>query len=166
MTAICPLVCAGVWAVLSRRSSPRKAFFVCADDPQSPTMRWASRRLFQLKAEKAWSSSSTSCHTKSISSAFAPFASPPAIPMSLVYNAGYPAGRELPPEQELLEDIPVEILELAQHVASRGPFLVAQEVLPAMRERGSGLLPHLEQLASSCVGASAGPDSRSTTRES
>src|SRR5206468_12469898 len=33
---------------------------------------------------------------------------------------------------------PVEILETAQHVASRGPFLVAQEVLPAMRKRGAG----------------------------
>ena len=31
---------------------------------------------------------------------------------------------ELPPEKELLEHIPVEMLETAQHLSSRGPFLV------------------------------------------
>jgi NADP-dependent 3-hydroxy acid dehydrogenase YdfG len=30
------------------------------------------------------------------------------------------------------------MFETAQHIASRGPFLVAKEVLPAMRERGEG----------------------------
>ena len=34
--------------------------------------------------------------------------------------------------------MPVEIFDTAQHIASRGPFLVAKEVLPAMRERGRG----------------------------
>jgi len=38
----------------------------------------------------------------------------------------------------LLENIPVEMFETAQHIASRGPFLVAKEVLPAMRKRGEG----------------------------
>ena len=47
-------------------------------------------------------------------------------------------GRELPPERELLEHIPVEMFDTAQHIASRGPFLVAKEVLPAMRRRGQG----------------------------
>jgi NAD(P)-dependent dehydrogenase (short-subunit alcohol dehydrogenase family) len=56
----------------------------------------------------------------------------------LVYNAGYLEGRDLPPEKELLEHIPVEMFDTAQHIASRGPFLVAKEVLPAMRERGHG----------------------------
>jgi NAD(P)-dependent dehydrogenase (short-subunit alcohol dehydrogenase family) len=59
-------------------------------------------------------------------------------PDVLVYNAGYLEGRDLPPDKELLEHVPVEIFETAQHIASRGPFLVAQEVLPAMRRRGSG----------------------------
>jgi NAD(P)-dependent dehydrogenase (short-subunit alcohol dehydrogenase family) len=59
-------------------------------------------------------------------------------PNVLVYNAGYLEGRDLGPEQELLEHIPVEIFDTAQHIASRGPFLVAKEVLPAMRERGEG----------------------------
>ncbi|MEM7020366.1 MAG: SDR family oxidoreductase, partial [Pseudomonadota bacterium] len=59
-------------------------------------------------------------------------------PDVLVYNAGYLEGRDLPPEQELLEYIPVEMFETAQHIASRGPFLVAKEVLPAMREKGEG----------------------------
>ena len=56
----------------------------------------------------------------------------------LVYNAGYLEGRDLPPEKELLEHIPVEMFETAQHISSRGPFLVARQVLPAMREKGEG----------------------------
>ena len=56
----------------------------------------------------------------------------------VIYNAGYLEGRDLPPEKELLEHIPVEMFETAQHVASRGPFLVAKEALPAMRKRGQG----------------------------
>jgi NAD(P)-dependent dehydrogenase (short-subunit alcohol dehydrogenase family) len=58
----------------------------------------------------------------------------------LVYNAGYLEGRDLPPEQELLEHIPVEMFDTAQHISSRGPFLVAKQVLPAMRERGAGTI--------------------------
>ena len=74
----------------------------------------------------------------SISSAFARIRSEAGDPHVLVYNAGYLEGRDLPPEKELLEHIPVEMFDTAQHIASRGPFLVAKEVLPAMRERGTG----------------------------
>lgn len=59
-------------------------------------------------------------------------------PEAVVLNAGYLEGRDLPKGQELLEYIPTEMFETAQHIASRGPFLVAKEVMPAMRERGSG----------------------------
>ncbi len=59
-------------------------------------------------------------------------------PDVLVYNAGYLEGRDLPPEMELLEYIPTEMFDTAQHISSRGPFLVAKEVLPAMREKGAG----------------------------
>ena len=75
---------------------------------------------------------------ESISRAFATIRTEAGDPDVLVYNAGYLEGRDLPPDKELLEHVPVEIFETAQHVASRGPFLVAQEVLPAMRRRGSG----------------------------
>jgi NAD(P)-dependent dehydrogenase (short-subunit alcohol dehydrogenase family) len=74
----------------------------------------------------------------SISEAFATIRREVGDPDVLVYNAGYLEGRDLPPEKELLEHIPVEMFETAQHIASRGPFLVAKEVLPAMRERGAG----------------------------
>ena len=74
----------------------------------------------------------------SISNAFAQIRDQVGDPNVLVYNAGYLEGRDLPPEKELLEYIPVEMFETAQHIASRGPFLVAKEVLPAMRERGEG----------------------------
>ena len=75
---------------------------------------------------------------ESISQAFATIRERFGDPDVLVYNAGYLEGRDLPPDKELLEHVPVEIFETAQHIASRGPFLVAQEVLPAMRKRGSG----------------------------
>jgi NAD(P)-dependent dehydrogenase (short-subunit alcohol dehydrogenase family) len=56
----------------------------------------------------------------------------------LVYNAGYNDGRELPDGMDLLEYIPTDLFDRTQHVACRGPFLVAKEVLPAMREAGKG----------------------------
>jgi NAD(P)-dependent dehydrogenase (short-subunit alcohol dehydrogenase family) len=74
----------------------------------------------------------------SISSAFATIRSEAGDPQVLIYNAGYLEGRDLPPEKELLEFIPVEMFDTAQHIASRGPFLVAKEVLPAMRKKGEG----------------------------
>ena len=76
----------------------------------------------------------------SISNAFAQIREQAGDPDVLVYNAGYLEGRDLPPEQELLEHIPFEMFETAQHISSSGPFLVAKEVLPAMRERGEGTI--------------------------
>ena len=75
---------------------------------------------------------------ESISTAFAAIRTNAGDPDVLVYNAGYLEGRDLPPDKELLEHVPLEIFETAQHISSRGPFLVAQEVLPAMRRKGSG----------------------------
>jgi NAD(P)-dependent dehydrogenase (short-subunit alcohol dehydrogenase family) len=74
----------------------------------------------------------------SISKAFSTIREKQGDPEVLVYNAGYLEGRDLPPDKELLEHVPLEILETAQHIAIRGPFLVAKEVLPAMRKRGAG----------------------------
>jgi NAD(P)-dependent dehydrogenase (short-subunit alcohol dehydrogenase family) len=74
----------------------------------------------------------------SISSAFATIRREAGDPDVLVYNAGYLEGRDLPPDKELLEHVPVEILDTALHIACRGPFLVAKEVLPAMRKKGAG----------------------------
>ena len=74
----------------------------------------------------------------SISQAFDRIREQAGDPHVLIFNAGYLEGRDLPPEKELLEHIPVELFDTAQHISSRGPFLVAKEVLPAMRERGAG----------------------------
>jgi NAD(P)-dependent dehydrogenase (short-subunit alcohol dehydrogenase family) len=74
----------------------------------------------------------------SIAKAFAAIREKAGDPDVLVYNAGYLEGRDLPPDKELLEHVPLEIFETAQHISSRGPFLVAKEVLPAMRQRGRG----------------------------
>ena len=74
----------------------------------------------------------------SISQAFAQIREQAGDPHVLIFNAGYLEGRDLPPEKELLEHIPVELFDTAQHISSRGPFLVAKEVLPSMRERGAG----------------------------
>ena len=75
---------------------------------------------------------------QSIAQAFATIRRAAGEPEVVVYNAGYLEGRELPPGKELLEHVPLEMFETAQHLCSRGPFLVAKEVLPAMRERGRG----------------------------
>jgi len=74
----------------------------------------------------------------SVASAFSTIRHDAGDPEVLIYNAGYLEGRDLPPEKELLEYIPVEMFDTAQHIASRGPFLVAKEVLPAMRRNRSG----------------------------
>ena len=75
---------------------------------------------------------------QSITDAFATIRRDAGDPDVLVYNAGYLEGRDLPPGKELLEHIPVEMFETAQHIASRGPFLIAKEALPAMRKKGEG----------------------------
>ena len=74
----------------------------------------------------------------SIARAFAIIRERAGEPEVLVYNAGYLEGRDLPPDKELLEHVPLKVFETALHIACRGPFLVAQQVLPAMRKRGSG----------------------------
>ena len=74
----------------------------------------------------------------SISEAFAAIREKAGDPEVVIYNAGYIHGRELPPEMELLENLPDEIFEIAMHLACRGPYLVAKEVLPAMRGAGRG----------------------------
>ncbi len=76
----------------------------------------------------------------SITSAFDRIRSEIGDPSVLVYNAGYLEGRDLPPESELMEHIPTELFDTALHIACRGPFLVAKEVLPAMRRAGQGSL--------------------------
>jgi NAD(P)-dependent dehydrogenase (short-subunit alcohol dehydrogenase family) len=74
----------------------------------------------------------------SISAAFATIRRDAGDPDVLVYNAGYLEGRDLPPDKELLEYITVEMFDTTQHIACRGPFLIAKEVLPAMRKKGEG----------------------------
>jgi len=74
----------------------------------------------------------------SIAGAFKTIRAEAGEPEVLIYNAGYLEGRDLPPDKELLEYIPVEMFDTAHHIASRGPFLVAKEVLPAMRKKGAG----------------------------
>jgi NAD(P)-dependent dehydrogenase (short-subunit alcohol dehydrogenase family) len=75
---------------------------------------------------------------ESVASAFVTIRRDVGDPEVLIYNAGYLEGRDLPPDKELLEFIPVEMFDTAQHIASRGPFLVAKEVLPAMRKKREG----------------------------
>jgi len=75
---------------------------------------------------------------QSIASAFAKIRQEAGDPDVLIYNAGYLEGRDLPPDKELLEYVPVEMLDTGLHISARGPFLVAQEVLPAMRKKGAG----------------------------
>ena len=74
----------------------------------------------------------------SITQGFTEIRSQYGHPEVLIYNAGYLEGRDLPADQELLEYISLDMFETAHQIASRGPFMVAKEVLPAMREAGRG----------------------------
>src|SRR5882672_5729711 len=74
----------------------------------------------------------------SLSKAFTTVRDTVGDPDVLIYNAGYLAGRDLSPEKAVLEHFPVDMFDTAMHIACRGPFLVAKEVLPSMRERGAG----------------------------
>jgi len=75
---------------------------------------------------------------QSIAEAFARIRKEAGEPEVVIYNCGYFEGRDLPPEMELLEHMPVEIFDTAHLVAGRGPFLVVKQILGPMRERGSG----------------------------
>ena len=75
---------------------------------------------------------------ESVRSAFTQIRNQAGDPNVLIYNAGYLEGRDLPADKELLEYIEVEMFDTAHHISSRGPFLVAKEVLPAMRKKGEG----------------------------
>lgn len=85
---------------------------------------------------------------ESITAAFDRIGAEHGAPEVVVYNAGYLDGRDLPPEQELLEHMPDEIFDTAVDVAVRGPFLVAKKVLPSMREAGRGTLLFTNNAAS------------------
>lgn len=75
---------------------------------------------------------------ESVASAFRRIRESAGDPSIVVYNAGYLEGRDLPADMELLEHLPVDLFDTALHIAARGPFLVAKEVLPAMRAAGQG----------------------------
>lgn len=75
---------------------------------------------------------------ESIATAFSFIREKAGDPDVLIYNAGYLEGRDLPPGRELLEYVTLDIFETANHIACRGPFLIAKEVLPGMREKGAG----------------------------
>ena len=113
----------GFFVVLTTRSAPNAAGLMAAIKDQG-----GDCMIVELDLSRQ----------ESVAAAFATIRSDAGDPEIVVYNAGYLEGRDLPPEKELLEHIPVEMFDTAQHIASRGPFLVAKEILPAMRKRGAG----------------------------
>ena len=113
----------GFFTVLTTRSAPNAAGLMAAIKDQG-----GDCMIVELDLSKQ----------ESVAAAFSTIRSDAGDPEVVVYNAGYLEGRDLPPEKELLEHIPVEMFDTAQHIASRGPFLVAKEVLPAMRKKGAG----------------------------
>ncbi|HZX86669.1 MAG TPA: SDR family oxidoreductase [Reyranella sp.] len=113
----------GYFVVLTTRSAPNASGLMAAIKDQG-----GDCMIVELDLSKQ----------ESVAAAFATIRSDAGDPEVVIYNAGYLEGRDLPPEKELLEHIPVEMFDTAQHIASRGPFLVAKEILPAMRKRGAG----------------------------
>src|SRR5829696_7437547 len=113
----------GFFVVLTTRSAPNAAGLMAAIKDQG-----GDCMIVELDLSRQ----------ESVAAAFATIRGDAGDPEVVVYNAGYVRGRDLPPVMELLEHIPVEMFDTAQHIASRGPFLVAKEILPAMRKRGAG----------------------------
>jgi NAD(P)-dependent dehydrogenase (short-subunit alcohol dehydrogenase family) len=113
----------GFFTVLTTRSAPNAAGLMAAIKDQG-----GDCMIVELDLSRQ----------ESVAAAFAAIRGEAGDPEVVIYNAGYLEGRDLPPEKELLEHIPVEMFDTAQHIASRGPFLVAKEVLPAMRKKGAG----------------------------
>ena len=113
----------GFFVVLTTRSAPNAAGLMAAIKDQG-----GDCMIVELDLARQ----------ESVAAAFATIRGEVGDPEVVIYNAGYLEGRDLPPEKELLEHIPVEMFDTAQHIASRGPFLVAKEVLPAMRQRSAG----------------------------
>jgi NAD(P)-dependent dehydrogenase (short-subunit alcohol dehydrogenase family) len=81
----------------------------------------------------------------SISEAFAQIREQAGDPEVLVYNAGYLEGRDLPPEKELLEHIPVEMFDRS---AYRQPWTVPgrQGGIACYAGARPRVFPHLQQL--------------------
>jgi NAD(P)-dependent dehydrogenase (short-subunit alcohol dehydrogenase family) len=136
-TAICPWASAGASVGAIAQKFAKEGFLVVL------TTRAAANASALAEAIAAQGGESMTVELDlvsqdSISRAFASIRERAGDPHVVVYNAGYLEGRDLPPDKELLEHIPVEMFETAHHIASRGPFLVAKEVLPAMRKRGAG----------------------------
>jgi NAD(P)-dependent dehydrogenase (short-subunit alcohol dehydrogenase family) len=75
---------------------------------------------------------------ESVAGAFRGIRESAGDPSVVVYNAGYLEGRDLPADMELFEHFPVDLFDTALHIAARGPFLLAKEVLPAMRAARQG----------------------------
>ena len=75
---------------------------------------------------------------ESITTAFATIRREAGDPEVVVYNAGYMEGRELPPEKELLEHIPVEMFDVAQHISTEDPFSSPRKPCRVMRMKGRG----------------------------
>src|SRR5438105_13105725 len=67
---------------------------------------------------------------ESISSAFATIRREAGDPDVLIYNAGYLEVRDLPPDPEFLDYVPIEMLDNGLCIYSRCPSLVAQVELP------------------------------------
>ena len=127
----------GVGGAIAQKFA-KEGFFTVVTTRNARKRRRAWLRRSGNRAASARLSSLTLYRRNSISSAFETIRRDAGDPEVLVYNAGYLEGRDLPPEKELLEHVPVEYLDTGLHVAARGPFLVAQQVLPAMRQKGKG----------------------------
>jgi NAD(P)-dependent dehydrogenase (short-subunit alcohol dehydrogenase family) len=99
---------------------------------------------------------------EAISRCFAEVRASAGDPEVLIYNAGYMAGRTLPPEQELMEHFPAELFEVAIDVACRGPsWLPSRSSPPCGR-------PAVDRSCSPttstpCAAGSGTPASRCTT---
>jgi NAD(P)-dependent dehydrogenase (short-subunit alcohol dehydrogenase family) len=100
---------------------------------------------------------------RSIAAAFRRIREEAGDPEVLVYNAGYLEGRDLPPEKELLEHVPLEILTRRCTSPAAAPSWWRRRC--CRRCASAAWAPSSSPTTPApCAARSAGPESRCTTR--
>ncbi len=125
----------GFFTVLTTRSAPNAAGLMAAIKDQG-----GDCMIVELDLSRQ----------ESVAAAFAAIRGEAGDPEIVVYNAGYLEGRDLPPEKELLEHIPVEMFDTAQHIRSWSPRRSCRPCASAARARSS-----FPTTRARCAGASA-----------
>ena len=141
----CRSACAGASAAPSRRNSRKEGFFTVVTTRNEAN----AARLAAAIREQGGDCMIVELDLvsqDSIAAAFATIRREAGDPEVLVYNAGYLEGRDLPPDKELLEYVPVEMFDTGQHIAAPRAVPRRQGSVAGDAQEGPGVVFLLQQL--------------------